>query len=91
MFSPIRSIRIPRACWPARPRLDMKMKVLPVVSDFMKTDETGAIVGVQQKYASVGEAILMNFIDEDEVREKRNPHEATTFAAGKRAESYGFR
>ncbi len=54
-----------------RPRLDMKMKVLPVVSDFMKTDETGTIVEVEQKYASVGEAILMNFIDEDEVREKQ--------------------
>lgn len=54
-----------------RPRLDMKMKVLPVVGDFMQTDEAGNIVELEQKYASVGEALLMNFIDDDEVRERQ--------------------
>jgi peptide/nickel transport system ATP-binding protein len=55
-----------------RPRLDMKMKVLPVISDFMTTDEAGNHVAVEEKYASVGEALLMNFIDDDEVRERQD-------------------
>jgi len=50
-----------------RPKLDLKLKVLPVVSDFMTVDEDGNIeekaVG---KYSSVGQAILMNYITEDE-------------------------
>jgi peptide/nickel transport system ATP-binding protein len=54
-----------------RPRLDMKMKVLPVVADFMSTDEDGNTIEIDQKYSSVGEAILMNFIDEDEVMERQ--------------------
>jgi peptide/nickel transport system ATP-binding protein len=53
-----------------RPRLDMKMKVLPVVADFMATDEAGHTTEVTRKYGSVGEALLMNFVDEDEVRER---------------------
>jgi peptide/nickel transport system ATP-binding protein len=55
-----------------RPRLDMKMKVLPVISDFMTTDEAGNHVEVEVKYASVGEALLMNFIDDEEVRERQD-------------------
>ena len=55
-----------------RPRLDMKMKVLPVISDFMTTDEAGNHSLVAEKYASVGEALLMNFIDDDEVRERQD-------------------
>jgi peptide/nickel transport system ATP-binding protein len=54
-----------------RPRLDMKLKVLPVVTDFMADDSTGSLPGSEQKYDSVGDAILMNFIDEEEVRERQ--------------------
>lgn len=54
-----------------RPRLDMKLKVLPVVADFMTTDEDGNMGAAEQRYSSVGEAILMNFIDEDQVRERQ--------------------
>ncbi|QHT67419.1 ABC transporter ATP-binding protein [Rhodocytophaga rosea] len=57
-----------------RPRLDMKMRVLPVVSDFMHTDEQGKMTEKSeqtQKYNSVGEAILFNFIDEDEIKERQ--------------------
>lgn len=57
-----------------RPRLDIKMRVLPVVSDFMHTDEQGIMTEKEkqgQKYNSVGEAILYNFIDEDEIKERQ--------------------
>jgi peptide/nickel transport system ATP-binding protein len=54
-----------------RPRLDIKMKVLPVVSDFMDMNEKGVISEkVNQKYGSVGEAILLNYTDEDEIAER---------------------
>ncbi|MDO1447338.1 ABC transporter ATP-binding protein [Rhodocytophaga aerolata] len=56
-----------------RPRLDMKMRVLPVVSDFMHTDALGNMTEKAQSptYSSVGEAILLNFIDEDEIKERQ--------------------
>lgn len=56
-----------------RPRLDIKMRVLPVVSDFMHVDESGimSVKQSQQKYSSVGEALLLNFIDEDEIKERQ--------------------
>ncbi len=53
-----------------RPRLDIKLKILPVVSDFMSIDDDGNFSEKEQKYSSVGEAILINFTDEDEVNER---------------------
>jgi peptide/nickel transport system ATP-binding protein len=56
-----------------RPRLDMKMRVLPVVSEFMHTDSEGVMSEKEtpQKYYSVGEALLDNFIDEEEIKERQ--------------------
>ncbi|TAE67941.1 MAG: ABC transporter ATP-binding protein [Bacteroidetes bacterium] len=49
-----------------RPRLDIKMKILPTVSDFMEVDEKGVISEKRQGYNSVGLALLDNFVpDED--------------------------
>lgn len=55
-----------------RPRLDIKMKILPVAHDFMNVDIEGRITEKvqEQKYSSVGEAILLNFTDEDEIKER---------------------
>lgn len=54
-----------------RPRMDIKMKVLPVVSDFMNVNEKGEISEKENhKYGSVGEAILLNFTDDDEIAER---------------------
>jgi len=55
-----------------RPRLDIKMKVLPVATDFMNVDLEGnfSVKKQDQKYSSVGEAILFNFTDEDEINER---------------------
>lgn len=61
-----------------RPRLDLRLKVLPVVSDFMHIDSDGNVAerkGVG-KYSSITDAILQNYITKDEV-DARNK----TFAA----------
>jgi peptide/nickel transport system ATP-binding protein len=55
-----------------RPRLDIKMQVLPTVADFMSVDEEGKMserMDETGKYASVGEALLLNFVDEEEIME----------------------
>ncbi|MFN3403491.1 MAG: ABC transporter ATP-binding protein [Cytophagaceae bacterium] len=57
-----------------RPRLDIKMRVLPVVSDFMEKDEEGNIIEKKDshsKYSSVGEAILLNYITDDEIKDRQ--------------------
>ncbi|MFN6944144.1 MAG: ABC transporter ATP-binding protein [Cytophagaceae bacterium] len=55
-----------------RPRLDIKLRVLPVVSDFMEMDVHGNLIEkAANKYNSIGEALLFNFIDEDEVKERQ--------------------
>lgn len=54
-----------------RPRLDIKLKVLPVVADFMSKDEFGNMVENTSKYKSVGEAILYNFTGDDEIKERQ--------------------
>ncbi len=52
-----------------RPRLDIKLRTLPVVSDFMQTDAKGRIVdSTEVKFQSVGEAIMKNYQSEDELR-----------------------
>jgi peptide/nickel transport system ATP-binding protein len=61
-----------------RPRLELKLKVLPVVSDFMGKDGEGNLV--EKTFSSVGQAILVNFIGEEEIAErqqmlqKQTPH-----------------
>jgi peptide/nickel transport system ATP-binding protein len=55
-----------------RPRLDLKLKVLPVVSDFMGKDEEGNLIEkASNKFSSVGEAILLNFITDEEIEERQ--------------------
>jgi peptide/nickel transport system ATP-binding protein len=54
-----------------RPRLDVQMRVLPVIDDFMEVTEDDSIIEkANNKYASVGEALLLNFVTEDEVEER---------------------
>ncbi|HYG37984.1 MAG TPA: ABC transporter ATP-binding protein [Cytophagales bacterium] len=53
-----------------RPRLDIKLKVLPVVSDFMSMDDMGNMTEKKEnKYTSVGEAILLNVQSEQEIKQ----------------------
>ncbi len=51
-----------------RPRLDLKLKVLPTVSDFME-EKTGN--GTHNKYNSVGEALLLNVESKEELIYRR--------------------
>ncbi|MFA0962434.1 ABC transporter ATP-binding protein [Roseivirga sp. BDSF3-8] len=51
-----------------RPRLDLRLKVLPTVSDFMDTDTEGNMT--EKKYNSVGEAILLNVETEESLSER---------------------
>lgn len=54
-----------------RPRLDLRLKVLPTVSDFMVENADGTISEIEQnKFTSVGEAILANIVSETEYREQ---------------------
>ncbi|MEM9983012.1 MAG: ABC transporter ATP-binding protein, partial [Bacteroidota bacterium] len=54
-----------------RPRLDFKMKVLATVNDFMEVDEEGTLIEKENnKYKSVGEALLLNFETEDEIKDR---------------------
>lgn len=52
-----------------RPRIDYKLKTLPVVSDFMGTDEKGNLVEIaNSKFRSVDEALTENYITPKEVK-----------------------
>ena len=56
-----------------RPRLDMKLKLLPTVSDFMEIGENGQLIEKKEsKYSSVGQAIMFNYTTEDEIIERQN-------------------
>lgn len=50
-----------------RPRLDIKMRTLPTVSEFMEINENGEIT--EKKRQSLGETLLFNFISEEEIEE----------------------
>jgi peptide/nickel transport system ATP-binding protein len=53
-----------------RPKLDLKLKLLPVVSDFMEVEMDGTIRERRNgPFHSVGEAIFMNLITENEIAE----------------------
>jgi len=54
-----------------RPKLDFKLRVLPVVADFMITDKDGTISQRRDgPFSSVGEAIFMNLITGEEIEER---------------------
>ncbi len=56
-----------------RPRLDIKLEELPVVSDFMQTDENGRIIAIESaKFSSVGQAIMMSYKTDEELRLQHN-------------------
>jgi peptide/nickel transport system ATP-binding protein len=56
-----------------RPRLDVKLKILPTVADFMNIDSEGNIVEkTSHKFSSVGEAILFNFTSDDEIKDRQD-------------------
>nr|MCU0391636.1 ABC transporter ATP-binding protein [Thermoflexibacter sp.] len=55
-----------------RPRLDIKLKVLPVVKDFMETDRDGNIMELSDtKFKSVGQAIMSNFQSLQEIKNRQ--------------------
>lgn len=55
-----------------RPRLDLKLKVLPVVKDFMETDSNGNILEMSEtKFKSVGQAIMSNFQSLQEIKDRQ--------------------
>lgn len=55
-----------------RPRVDIKLKVLPTISDFMDRSPDGELTEVVQKYSSVGEALLLNAQSQDEIKLRRD-------------------
>lgn len=55
-----------------RPRLDLKLRVLPTVSDFMGINKQGKLVEkASSKYHSVGEALLYNVLTEAEIKQQQ--------------------
>jgi peptide/nickel transport system ATP-binding protein len=55
-----------------RPRLDLKLKILPVVKDFMETDSNGNILEMSEtKFKSVGQAIMSNFQSLQEIKDRQ--------------------
>lgn len=52
-----------------RPRLDVQLKVLPVVSDFMEVRNGEIIEKNDSEYNSVGEALLFNIVLEEDIKE----------------------
>ncbi|WP_448528494.1 ABC transporter ATP-binding protein [Raineya sp.] len=53
-----------------RPRSNMKMRVLPVVADFMEVLPTGEIIE-KNRLGSVGEALVMNVEIEEDIIERK--------------------
>jgi peptide/nickel transport system ATP-binding protein len=53
-----------------RPRANMKMKILPVVADFMEVNEKGEIIE-KHKYGSIGEAILMTLESDEDISDRK--------------------
>ena len=55
-----------------RPKLDLRLKVLPVVSDFMEVDTTGKFLEKERKFSSIGEAILFNYVSDEDIAERNS-------------------
>ncbi len=54
-----------------RPRLDMRLKVLPTVSDFIEVGKDGEIKeSPKAKFKSIGHALMMNYQSKDELIEE---------------------
>jgi len=53
-----------------RPKLEMRLKVLPVVSDFMEVNAEGKFLEKVRKFSSIGEAILLNYVSEEDLAER---------------------
>jgi len=55
-----------------RPKLDLHLKVLPVVSDFMEVDAQGQFLEKERKFSSIGEAILFNYVSDEDIIDRNN-------------------
>ncbi len=54
-----------------RPRMDIKLKVLPTVDDFMGVDKDGQLIEKKgNAFTSVGQALLFNFTSDEEIKER---------------------
>lgn len=53
-----------------RPKLDLRLKVLPVVSDFMEVDTQGQFLEKERKFSSIGEAILFNYVSDEDIEDR---------------------
>jgi peptide/nickel transport system ATP-binding protein len=55
-----------------RPRLDLRLKVLPVVSDFMEVSQNGEIIErkAEGSYGSITDLLLKNYVTLEETGEK---------------------
>jgi|JI8StandDraft_2_1071088.scaffolds.fasta_scaffold02843_2 peptide/nickel transport system ATP-binding protein len=53
-----------------RPRANMKMKILPVVSDFMEVSPNGEIIE-KHKYGSIGEALMMTLESDEDITDRK--------------------
>ncbi|KOY86459.1 ABC transporter ATP-binding protein [bacterium 336/3] len=53
-----------------RPRANMKMKILPVVADFMEVSPNGEIIE-KHKYGSIGEALMMTLESDEDITDRK--------------------
>jgi peptide/nickel transport system ATP-binding protein len=54
-----------------RPRLNIKLKTLPTVHDFIELNEAGEIIEKKDRYRSIGEAILVNAEMKEDLIQRR--------------------
>ncbi|MDW7690615.1 ABC transporter ATP-binding protein [Flammeovirgaceae bacterium SG7u.111] len=60
-----------------RPRLNMRLERLPIITDFMRSDLEGNITGVSDaKFKSVGEALMMSVKSSEDVEKQREAYMA---------------
>lgn len=55
-----------------RPKLDIRLKVLPIVSDFMEVNADGKFLEKERKFSSIGEAILFNYVSDEDLIDRNN-------------------
>jgi len=53
-----------------RPKLDIRLKVLPIVSDFMEVNAQGKFLEKERKFSSIGEAILFNYVSDEDLADR---------------------
>jgi peptide/nickel transport system ATP-binding protein len=53
-----------------RPKLDIRLKVLPIVSDFMEVNAQGTFLEKESKFTSIGEAILFNYVSDEDLADR---------------------